>query len=269
MTSYLFGAAATDAVVLDTLTTLSEDNRSQLITGWWRPNALAAGRYLASLGAVDCGAYLHTTTDELVLRVNRSTDSQYTTTGVDLTVDEWRFLALLSAHETTGALDAWRVWAGDLATPPAACTVTLGTAGSGASIGGSILTLGNNNGGSVAWQGQIADVRYAVTSAPVGATHPFLVATSGVLADAEAEYVYQRFVLPAWEGRSWDLQRGRHVVWQMGWWPGYAESPWWRTGTAQVVNPTASPTYTGVTVSPEGPPRRTLQHPFLPDVLAA
>lgn len=269
MTSYLFGGGATDAVVLDTLTTMSQDNRQHLITGWWRPTTLTAGRYLVSTGAVDCGAYVHTTTDELVLRVNRTTDSEFTTTGVDLVADEWRFLAFLSAHENTGALDAWRVWAGGVAAPPVACTVTPSVSGSGNSTGGSTLTLGNNNAGSVAFQGQIADVRYLVTSAPTGnSAHIFLTQTSGAIANVEADYVFERFVLPAWEGRSWERHTGRHLVVQFGWWPGFENSPWWRTGTAQVVDPTAVPTFTGVTVSPEGPPRRTMQHPFRPDGLA-
>lgn len=269
MSSYQFGGGATDAVVLDTLTTMAADNRQHLVTGWWRPTTLTAGRYLISTGVANSGVYCHSTTDELVLRVDRTTDSEFTTSGVDLAVDEWRFLAFLSAHENTGALDAWRVWAGGLDAPPVACTVTPSVTGSGNATGGTTLTLGNNAAGSVAWQGQIADVRYVVTSAATGnSAHLFLTQTSGAIANDEADYVYQRFVLPAWEGRSWQQQIGRHLVVQFGWWPGFEGSPWWRTGTANAVDPTAVPTYTGVTVSPEGPPRRTLQHPFRPDGFA-
>lgn len=271
MSSYTFGGATTDAVGIDALVTMAADNRQHLVTGWYRPTTLTAGRYLFSLGTGNSGALIGTPTDELILRANRgTTSSEYTTTGVDLTLDEWRFVAVLSAHENTGTLDAWRVWAGGIETPPVECAVSSSVGGAGNLTNSSTaLTVGNRSGGSVAFRGEIADVRWVVTSAATGTTvHPFLTQTSGVIADDEAAYVLQRFVLPAWECRSWDLQRGRNLVIQMGWWPGYQDSPWFRTGTASVADPTAAPTYTGVTVSALGPPRRTLQHPFRPDFAA-
>lgn len=271
MTSYTFGGATTDAVGLDTLTTLAGDNRQHLITGWWRPGTLTSGRYLYSLGSGSSGVLLATPADEIVLRANRGTTSREdVTTDLNLVVDEWRFLAVFSTHENTGTLDAWRVWAGTIETPPVAVSLTTNTAGSGnLTMSTSALTIGNRSGGSVAWRGQIADVRYAVTGSAVGnPLHPFLTQTSGAIADDEALYVYERFVLPAWEGRSWDLMRGRSTAVQFGWWPGYENSPWFRAGTAQLVEPTAQPTYTGVTVSAIGPPRRTLQHVFCPDTRA-
>lgn len=271
MSSYTFGGASTDAVVVNTLVTMAGDNRQHLLTGWFRPTTLTSGRYLWGMGTSFSGVYLHSTTDELVLRANRATtSSEYTTSGVDLVVNEWRFVAVLSTHENTGTLDGWRVWAGSVSTPPAECTVTSSTSGVSTLTGSSDqLTIGNRASSSLAFQGQIADVRFAVTSAAVGNNvHPFLTQTSGAIADDEAAYVLERFVLPAWAGRSWELQRGRNLVIQLGWWPGYLDAPLFRTGTASVADPTAAPTYTGVTFSAIGPPRRTLQHPFRPDFAA-
>lgn len=263
--AYTFGGATTDLVSMPTLTAMSDDNRVTLFCGWFRPTTLTAGRYLASLGTAGSGVRIHTTTDELSLMINRATtDSEYVTTGADLVVDEWRFLAILCSNENTGALDAWRVWVGTLVSPPTEVTVSVNVSGNGNAVGSTTLTLGNDAGGSVAYQGDIDDVRFAVTSGAVGVLHPFLIGTSGAISQAEADYTLERYIYPAWMGASWELVRRSPLVLQLGWWSGLPDAQLLRAVVGSASEPAAAVTYTGATPSAMRAPRVTTVNPLLP-----
>lgn len=198
--AYTFGGGTGDDLTFGVGLSFGTNSNAQFVAGWWRPTTLTATRGLWSAGNV-WGAEIDTTTDELRLRSDNTTDGQWTTTGVDLAVNEWKFLAFLITQTNTGPAVAWKVWAGTIDTPPVAVTVTQAVAPAGNNVGSSNFYLGNKGTGTVAFQGDIGNALVHCSGATNTAQlHPFGLAAAGVIsAEAEA-LVLSRHVLPFWRG---------------------------------------------------------------------
>lgn len=263
--AYTFGAGTGDDISGTLALAASSDNRIYLWTCWCRPTTLTNGRYLLSWNTVT-GINIDGVTDEVRVYNNRTTDSINATTGVDLVTGTWTFLAVMIASENTGALDAVRVWRGSVDTPPTAVTVTLSTPGSGNATTSAILVIGNNGtAGTVAWQGDIEDVRVISISQTQGeTTHPWMHVTSGVITDTEAAFVYQRWILPAWEGKPWFVNLPTPTTWEIGEWRGHGLSQIERAQTVAANNgPSVTTTINGATIAAtRGPRPRIGMTPF-------
>jgi hypothetical protein len=110
----------------------------------------------------------------------------------------WYFLAFLfSGNNTPGA--SWRVWRATPDTPPVEATVAVAVARSGNFTGNATFYIGNKGTGTVAFQGQAANV--AVVGQSVGTNRPPLrIATYGSITQAEADAVRDQYVIPHWRG---------------------------------------------------------------------
>lgn len=194
--SYTCGAATGDDIAT-VITQLGANSVSCFVAGWWKPTTLTATRGLWSAGNI-FGAEIDTTTSELRLRTDNTTDGQWTTTGVGLTVNEWKFLAFANSCNNTGPAAAWVVWSGTGDTAPQQVTVTQATAPNGNFTGSTATVLGNKGTGTLAFQGEIGPAVFARHTANAFGYVP--TATVGTITADEADIVYQRLVLPIWSG---------------------------------------------------------------------
>lgn len=211
--AYSFGAATSDDI---NFTTASSGGNSTLClaAGWFYPTTLTATRGLFSYGNV-CGVAIDTTTSELRLKTDNTTDGQWTTSGVGLVVNQWSFIAFMLTCSNTGPTAAWRVWSGTVETPPVEITVTQVVAPAGNFTGGTAFTVGNIGTGTLAFQGDIGPV---ITCHPPvnNTTTGFLQnAAAGAITQGEADDAYRKVVLPFWNGepmpfrvRQYGLQTG-------------------------------------------------------------
>lgn len=196
--SYTFGAATTNAITFTLSNGLIGDNRQVLVAGWWYPTTLTATRAYWGAGAT-IGAEVDTTTSEIRLRTDNTTDGQWVTSGAGITTNKWHFLAFLNAAENTTVAGAWRVWVGDENTAPVIQTPSVSVSRSGNYTSSNAFAVGNKSGGSAAFQGDIGWVSIIWSENP-GINTPLYVGTSGVIADAEATLVEERWILPLWRG---------------------------------------------------------------------
>lgn len=222
-----------------------------VVTGWWRPTTLTAGRGLWSAGSI-IGAEIDTTTTELRLKLdNATTDGEWTTSGLGLAVDTWRFLAFASSTvNTPGA--SWKVWAGTVETAPVEVTVNVAVALSGAFTGTSSFTVGNKgSAGVVAFQGDIAEV-LVVGETASNTNSMFSNESFGSFTSNITSQIERQMVFPAWEGDYDSIARLRNgntaVMGLYGYWSG--ESTTVETPFGRVVA-----TISGATVSQNGSPR--------------
>lgn len=195
---HTFGAHTGDKITFtagDSITT----NVAYLAWGWYLPTTLTAGRRLFS-GGPTTGVQIDTTTSELHLITDGTTDDEYATTGTGLTTNQWSFVAVLGGRQGTSAVPAPRVWTGTVDTAPQAVAVSQTVAGSAFNASNSSITVGNTSNGSVSWQGDIAEFGIIIgqSSAKIA---PWHLASAGAFADDEADRICRNFVLPAWEGK--------------------------------------------------------------------
>ena len=245
-----------DDIVVSAPVTLGASGRVLLVTGWWLPNTLTATRGLWSLGNT-IGAEVDTTTSEMRLRTDNTTDGQWTTTGAGLTVGKWSFFAFMLLTHNTGPLGSWRVWAGTVETPPQPVTVTVATSPNGNHTGNANFYVGNKGSGALAFQGDIADATlvYALTTSNTGAAHPFLVESlTAAIADAAAQWTYDTFVVPLWNGDVANVNRSLIGYWHnsldlLGQYVGYHESD------ATALNPRATTINGALPSTTNGAPR--------------
>ena len=197
--SYTFGGAATDDATSSTASNYGADNTSTLVCGWWYPTTLTATRGYWSAGNV-FGAEVDTTTSDIRMRTDNTTDGQWLASPCNITTNKWWFIAWLNASENTTVAGYWRVWVGDIDTRPVEVPVTNPTARSGNYTGNSTFYLGNKGTGSLAFQG---DIGWATIMgcAAVGTSNPYTIGTSGVISNAEAENTYRRWIEPIYLGR--------------------------------------------------------------------
>lgn len=271
--AYTLGAGTGDDITWSASPTAFGSGSTQLVCGWWYPTTLTATRGLWSAGNT-IGAEIDTTTDELRLRTDNTTDGQWTTTGVDLVVNEWRFIAFLNTNINTGPAAAWRVWAGGVASAPVECTVTNAVAAVGNFTGSSSFTLGNKGTGTLAFQGDVGDAGYIYTGTVGAAVNPFSIATAGTITNTEAGFVYQRFVLPFWLGKGWRCDGALRNHGSSGIALEYAyacTTNLFQVRRSQTTNNTVfsglAPTINGATWSQNGSPRPLISDsPYMPDV---
>jgi hypothetical protein len=198
--SYVFGGATGDDFNFATSGTLGGDNNIGLVCGWWYPTTLTATRKLWSCNTTGIlGAEIDATTSSLRLKTDNTTDGQWTV-PVGFAVDQWFFLAFLLATENTGVLAAWRVWVGTSDTPPTAATVTVATNPVGNFSGSGSFYIGNAGTGTLAFQGNIANIVWLSQTTSVQQPSPLGIATSGVIAADEELRIYNNLVRPMWSG---------------------------------------------------------------------
>lgn len=174
--------------------------------GWVYPTTLTATRTIFSIGN-NWQIRIDTTTSELRLVSDNTTDGQWTTTGVGLATGTWKFLAVLVSPLNTGVACAWRVWVGDLTTPPAEVTVTNAVAPSGNFTGATNITFGNAGTGTVAFQGSIESFVFANFNGSANPTRAaFPIAAAGTITQAEANLVRDRYVTPLWRGNLYPYE---------------------------------------------------------------
>lgn len=195
--SYTCGAATTDDLAITLPTSIGATATSCLVAGWWKPTTLTATRGLWSAGNI-FGPEIDTTTSELRLRTDNATDGQWTTTGVGLAVNEWKFIAIANSCNNTGPTAAWVVWSGNNETIPKQVTVTQATAPVGNFTGSTAVVLGNKGTGSLAFQGEIGPIVLARNAADILGIAPTNV--PGTFTAEEIDLMYNRIVLPIWSG---------------------------------------------------------------------
>lgn len=192
---YVFGGATADDITWDNATTMGANNRACFVCGWWKPTTLTATRGLWSAGDT-FGAEIDSTTDELRLRTDNTTDGQWTTTGVDLATNTWKFIAFLNTCTNTGPAAAWRVWAGGETSPPVEVTVTGAVSPSGNFVGNATGYVGNKGTGTLAFQGSVENFVMMSTAS----TRLFSLAAHGTISNDEAAANYRNLVIPYWLG---------------------------------------------------------------------
>jgi hypothetical protein len=268
---YNFTSLSADDITFSLTTTMVADNRAQFVCGWWRPTgAVTATQRLWSLPTntgLSVGAG-----DTLLLRTNNATTiGEWTAASTGLVVDEWRFVAYLGSTENTGVLNAVRIWTGSIGTAPEARTVTNNITPVGNFTGSATFYIGNlGTAGALSFGGQIADVSVIATDAGYGVTtHPFGLATSGVITDAEALHVYETLVLPLWLGKTsvlWQYRNASavsayHISLNSG------DRVVGNTRGSATVMPSPAVTINGATWSQEGAPRPRLTPAMWPDLV--
>lgn len=173
-----------------------------LVCGRWRPTTLTAGRGLWSFGN-NTTAEIASTTSELVLRTQNTTNGQWTTTGAGLAVNQWRFLAFFLSSNNTGPAAQWIVWSsGNLEDRPAKSTITQNTAPVGNFVGSNTFYAGNvGTSTTQAFQGQISAIQ--IYQGGHQTRGPFRLSSAAAVTAEQENYIYETFVVPAWQGNFW------------------------------------------------------------------
>lgn len=262
--SYTFGGATSDDITWSLGPSVGATATAVFVCGWWRPTTLTATRGLWSCGNT-FGAEIDATTDELRLRTDNTTDGQWTTAGVDLVANEWRYIAFANTCLNGTPSAAWRVWAGGISSAPIECTVTVATSPSGNFTGNANFYIGNKGTGTLAFQGQISDV--LVCS---GSTPSFAIAAHGAISNDEAGGIYRRLVWPTWlgihdlnitKGANPTATLGQGIDYFSGLYNGIVRRTQQGTGIQQGF---VAPTINGATLSEENGPRPyiySINHP--------
>lgn len=203
--SYTFGGATADDIVVTSGLAAGGNGTAALFAGWWYPTTLTATRGYCSSGNV-YGMEVDSATDELRFRTDNTTDGQWTTTGADITVNKWWFIAFLSTQNNTGPAAAFRCWVGTAENAPTEVTVTSAVAPIGNFTGNANRFVGNKGTGTLAFQGDVGWMTTIGSSA--GGTSGLNIGTAGAIADSEAEITLNKWVIPLWLGRP--------VLWPTG-----------------------------------------------------
>ncbi len=196
--SYTFGGTTGDDLTwTESVSPWGATQRSGLIAGWWLPTTLTAGRGLWSVGTSH-RAVIASTTSEVDLFFDRTTDTQHTTSGLNLVVGEWHFIAFLMNNFNTGPVTNWKVWRSIGTNIPTPVTVNQTAAGSGNATSSTIPTVGNvGASGTVAFQGDIGRFDYFVGTA----ANAFLDNTNGSIGVDSERRAFEQVVLPIWAGQ--------------------------------------------------------------------
>jgi hypothetical protein len=195
--AYTFGGTTGD----DLTWTESNSNwgatqRSGVVCGWYYPTTLTAGRALWSVGAVN-RAVIASTTTEIDMFLDRTTDAQRTTSGLGLAVNQWHFIAILGNFFNTGAVTNFRVWRSVGTDIPTPVTVNTTVAGSGNSTGNAVVTVGNIGAtGTSAFQGDIGRFDYFVGTLD----NSFIQNTNGTIGPEDERIAFEQVVIPIWKG---------------------------------------------------------------------
>lgn len=204
--AWTVGAAGTDDMTWAIQNPTGGSTTSGVVAGWIYPTTLTATRGYWSFGNT-MGAEIDTTTSELRMKTqNGTTNGEHTTSGLGLAVNTWKFVALF--FSVASGSSGWAAWAGDENNAPVALTVTQAVAPVGSASGSTNFYLGNKGtSATLAFQGDIGNHVLYRSGMTAGATHEFGVTAYGSpITAASADIVYNRFVLPAWQGEVFSLQ---------------------------------------------------------------
>lgn len=209
--AYTFGAGTGDDINLTTAATMLGNSRFTFVCGWWLPTTLTSTRGLWSAGNT-ARIIVDTTTSQLRLVTDNTTDGIWTAPA-GMATNVWSFIAVLGSFTNTGPAAAWRVWVGNWPNAPSEITVTQSTAPVGNFTASSAFTIGNVGTGTVAWQGDIDEIYWY--NAATQARGLVEAAALGAITQAEADFVFQRWVLPLWLGAGWGgCPTGLPTFWQ-------------------------------------------------------
>lgn len=195
--AYTFGGTTGDDLTwTESVSNWISSNMAGIICGWYYPTTLTAGRALWSVGS-NSRCVIASTTSEIDIFLDRTTDAQRTTSGLGLVVNEWQFIAVLSSSQNTGAITQVRVWKGAGTALPAEVTVNDTVAGSGNVTVSTVPTIGNIGAtGTSAFQGDIARFDYIVGTV----NNSILFDTTGNITQETANRIFNTIVLPVWAG---------------------------------------------------------------------
>lgn len=249
-----FGGGTGDDINLAGASTIA-NLTTLVVAGWWYPTTLTAGNGLWSVGNV-AGCKIHTTTSELQLITDNTTDGLITTSGLGLVTNTWQFLAFLGSFTNTGPAEAWRVWKGNSTAPVEIGTVVT-TAPVGNFTGNATWYIGNLGTGTVAFQGDIASVVFIH-----GAGMLLSGTTTGTLSQDDADLVLRDSVWPLWLGDIAKMETADssrpHFFMEL------ANSTQAAYGRPNATDPTWAAGANGATVSANGNPRPPISRPAWP-----
>lgn len=265
---YTFGAATTDDITFGTGQGALASNSTWVVFGWYLPTTLTAGRTLYSAGSTANCAVIGATTSELeLLTAFSTTQGKWTTSGLGLTINVWRYIAIAISVHDTGPLMSCRVWAGSISTVPVEISVSQTTAPAGTATSSGTWYIGNKGTGSLAFQGDIDMVDFGY-GAGTGINSTLLMpAANGSITQAEADLFLALFVIPIWTGDHAAIDRGRGNVAQGStakWFIDMSASGASFGRPANISDPEVALTINGATASKNACPRPPISRPGWP-----
>jgi hypothetical protein len=197
--AFTFGAATGDDITwTDSVSTWGQNQRSGVISGWWYPTTLTAGKALWGIGT-NHRAVISATAGEIDVFFDRATDTQYTTSGLGLAVNQWHFIAILMNNFNTGVVTNWRAWRSVGTDIPTSVAINVVTAGVGNVVGSTIPTIGNlGSAGTSAFEGDIGRFDFIVETV----ANSLLGNTNGSIGTETERRIFEDVVLPIWQGNS-------------------------------------------------------------------
>lgn len=195
--AYTFGGASGDDITWgEVATTWGASGQAGLIAGWYYPTALTTGLALWSSGTVN-RAVIASTTTEIDIFLDRTTDAQRTTSGLGLAVDTWQFIAILGAFNNTGAVTNYVVWRGFGTEVPSKVTVNTTVAGTGNVNVNATITIGNiGTAGTSSFQGDISRFDFVYGTAQTA----LLTVSDGTIPASDEVLIFNELVIPIWRG---------------------------------------------------------------------
>jgi hypothetical protein len=202
--AWTWGGATGDDVTWTAASTFYASSVTTFVSGWFRPTTLTATRKLWSCNTTGiAGVEIDTTTTSIRMLLDGTVDGVWTAPA-EFVANEWTFLAVANSNSSGVTTQAWRVWTGTFNSPPVEQTVTAVTAPTVSLSGNNAFYLGNAGTGTLAFQGDIADVWFCVTSTAANLNHPLYVTTLGTITNDEAALILETIVRPMWAGRLAD-----------------------------------------------------------------
>lgn len=256
---YTFGGVVGSRATFTVSPTMGASGSAGVFTGWFRPTTLTATRRYFSAGSI-FGAEVASTTSEITLRTDNTTDGQWTTSGAGITTNKWYFIAIMWSTNNTGPAAAWRVWIGTEDTPPVEVTVTQNTAPVGNFTGSGTLTFGNTGANNVSYQGDLAE-QSLLTITTLGWLG--LTSTAGTITQGEADRVLTNYVQHMWRGdvhRAIENRAGAGFGFY--YWSAEPLSSAYRRSLNAVVTADITPTTTSAVISTTTSSPRPCRYPL-------
>lgn len=198
--SIVFGAGNNNRWTTPLNSVFNQLDSGLLVTGWWYPTTLTAGRgYWAGTAAVT--VTIGATTSQLTMVTNCGTDGSYTA-DAGIVVDKWQFIAIFFTRGDLVTEETFKVWVGDETTVPTAKTVTTNAVAAGAITSGTLFVLGNTtNTANLSFQGSISQVSLLSSAIATVASSQWGISTYGSVTADEEDFLLNRFVLPLYYGQ--------------------------------------------------------------------
>lgn len=199
------GATSNQARISNTVLAQAASTSTQLVTGWFNPTTLTSGGGLwanTNSSSTAFRATVSATSGEIDITVpTAATAGVFTTSGLGMIVDEWRFIAVFGTFLSNG-IEVIAVWTGTADSPPVPVTVTTVVDPVNAfSVPNTGFEIGNvGSSGAVAWVGDIAHVTVTAFTGTTATTHPFGIAGNGTASTDELKAIYEKMVAPLWAG---------------------------------------------------------------------